>query len=119
MTCEKAIEIIQALWCYEEVEYPEEDIREALYIAKKTLEIFEQIKWERDVAVAQLKELGYKLDQKKKTCDGCFFKFNRDFEERCRQCNRYINLDKSDRYYSLSIKADDYDHERNGYNYRY
>lgn len=43
------------------------ELKEALYMACNALEnaeLFEQIKWERDVALAQLKELGLSLGEK-------------------------------------------------------
>lgn len=32
---------------------------------------FEQIEWERNIAIKQLKDLGYSLGEKKKTCKDC------------------------------------------------
>lgn len=63
----------------------------------------EQIKWERDVAISQLKELGYSLGEKKKTCEGCQYEWNSYNEEECRYCNRF----GSDRYRRKEEDEDD------------
>lgn len=38
MTYEEAIVIIRHLWCSEHIDYPDEEVREALDIAKKAIE---------------------------------------------------------------------------------
>ena len=38
MTNEEAIVIIRHLWCSEHIDYPDEEVREALDIAKKAIE---------------------------------------------------------------------------------
>lgn len=62
--------------------------KEAFLLAINTLYCFEQIKWERNMAISQLKELGYSLGEKKKTCEGCQYEWNSYNEGECRYCSR-------------------------------
>lgn len=62
--------------------------KEAFLLAINTLYCFDQILWERDMAISQLKELGYSLGEKKKTCEDCRYEYNSDNEEGSRYCNR-------------------------------
>ena len=64
---------------------------------------FEQIKWERDTAIAQLKELGYELGEKIekdcKTCVNSTDDFNNDIDNGCYLCckgleNNYKQIEK-------------------------
>ncbi len=79
MTNEEAIEVLKDLWRYEHSEFSEKDIREALDMAIRALKneqtdgdlisksVLDQIKWERDIAISQLQELGYELGEKPRT----------------------------------------------------
>lgn len=69
----QAYKEIESLWKYGERELKENGQGEQLFIpetvkaleiAKAVLGSIEQIIWERDMAITQLKELGYKLGQK-------------------------------------------------------
>ena len=46
-----------------------EEIIEAYDMALTILKVFDQIKWERDIAIEQLHELGYELGQKIEPCE--------------------------------------------------
>ena len=48
-----------------------------------SLGVFEQVKWERDVAIEQLKELGYSLGEKPKTGE---WQQDRDGTYLCSEC---------------------------------
>lgn len=47
-----------------ELELDEEKFKSALILASNTLGALEQIRWERDIAIAQLQELGISFGQK-------------------------------------------------------
>ena len=73
MDYKQAYNEIESLWKYGERELKENGQGEQLFIpetvkaleiAKAVLGSIEQIIWERDMAITQLKELGYKLGQK-------------------------------------------------------
>lgn len=59
-------------------------------------DVFEQVRWERDVAIEQLKELGYSLGEKVEPCDDKTVNPQRsetvtEFADRCRECGkRYV-----------------------------
>lgn len=105
MTREKAIEVLKKWYKlgnegltderlgYVESWFSNED-KEAFILTINVLCCFDQILWERDMAISQLKELGYSLGEKKKTCEGCQYEWNSYNEEECRYCNRF----GSDRY---------------------
>ena len=38
---------------------------------KVSVEVYKQVTWERDIAIAQLKELGYEFGEKIRTSDDC------------------------------------------------
>ncbi len=72
MDYKQAYNEIESLWKYGERELKENGQNEqvfipetlkALEIAKTVLGSVEQIIWERDMAITQLKELGYKLGE--------------------------------------------------------
>ena len=47
------------------------ELYEALSMAINALSSIEQIRWERDIAIEQLKELGYSLGEKIRTSEDC------------------------------------------------
>ena len=62
--------------------YDDEDLNNALDLAIKaleqqpsedcvSLEVYKQVTWERDIAIAQLKELGYEFGEKIRTSEDC------------------------------------------------
>jgi len=79
MTNEEAINIMQVIVHMLEPQYDTDRIEDAVEMAINALEqqpsdivsrgAFEQVMWERDVAIGQLKELGYGLGQKVEPCD--------------------------------------------------
>lgn len=81
MKREKVIEILEHNWtCLKNHAYTDNELDEALEYIIKSLEqepcedavsrgVFEQVRWERDVAIEQLKELGYELGQKIEPCE--------------------------------------------------
>lgn len=80
MTIKKAIEVLKKWYKlgnegltderlgYVESWFSKED-KETFILAINVLCCFDQILWERDTALKQLKELGYSLGEKKKTCE--------------------------------------------------
>lgn len=118
MTREKAIEVLKKWYKlgnegltderlgYVESWFSKED-KEAFILTINVLCCFDQILWERDMAISQLKELGYSLGEKKKTCEGCQYEWNSYNEEECRYCNRF----GSDRYRQKEEDEEDEDDE--------
>lgn len=91
MTREEAIDIFEHNWTrLENHDYTEDELNEALNIAMQTLGAIDQIQWERDTAIAQLKDLGYSLGEKPKT--GHWIKINVNYYNRyqCNQCDRLV-----------------------------
>ena len=74
MTTEDAIRLLKWVICSgnesEDLEYHGVSVKNALDMAIKALKqtsVLDQIKWERDIAISQLKDLGYGLGEKPRT----------------------------------------------------
>ena len=64
MDYKQAYNEIESLWKFGKKELFIPETLKALEIAKTVLGSIEQIIWERDMAITQLKELGYELGEK-------------------------------------------------------
>jgi len=64
MNYKQAYKEIESLWKFGKKELFIPETLKALEIAKTVLGSIEQIIWERDMAITQLKELGYELGEK-------------------------------------------------------
>ena len=76
MTKEQAIDIIKCLAWHARPD--EEEIEQAIKALEQqpcddcvSLEVYKQVVWERDIAIEQLKELGYEFGEKIRTSDDC------------------------------------------------